>query len=373
LRDLIGRLRPRLTEIFEHLHANPELSWQEFATRDYLLPILEAHGCRIRTFDDHPGIVADLGDGEPRVAVRGDMDALWQEVDGTERANHSCGHDAHMTMALGVMMVMAALEDRPAGAVRILFQPAEEKAAGALKLVEEGALDGITHLFGVHLRPIEDLPNGTAGPAIYHGASTFWYGEVDGDDAHGARPHLTANAIEVCADLVHLLNGIHLNPMVPHSVKMTRIEAGGSSANIIPGKARFSLDLRAQTNDAMKQLVDKVHATVAHLSGLHGVPIHLKRGGVTAAAEVHPEAEKILADAIFETLGKAGARPAVVTSGGDDFHFYTIERPSLIASMLALGCGLEPGLHHPKMRFDRESLFTGTEILARAVLTVLAR
>lgn len=371
MREIIAGLRPRLMAIFEHLHAHPEVSWKEYGTKEYLLPILEEFGCRIRTFEDHAGITADLGEGTPKVAVRGDMDALWQEVDGVEQANHSCGHDAHMTMALGTMMTLHALGEKVGGSVRILFQPAEEKGAGALQMVADGALDGVDYLYGVHLRPVEDLPNHTAGPAIVHGSATFWEGTINGHDAHGSRPHLNVNAIQVGAELVHLLAGVKLNPMIPHSVKMTRFQAGGESANIIPGKAQFSLDLRAQTNASMRELMEKVDGVIKHVAQMRGVEIALKKGHVTAAAEVHPEAQKLMHQAILETHGEEGTRPPVVTAGGDDFHFYTIKRPDLKATMLALGCDLRPGLHHPHMTFDRENLFVGTEILTRAVLHTL--
>ena len=104
----VDRLRPELMQIFEHLHRHPETSWKEFETTAYIKQHLEAHGCRPRTLCGIPGVVGEIGAGHPKVGIRADMDALWQEVDGEFRANHSCGHDAHMTMVLGTLMALSA-------------------------------------------------------------------------------------------------------------------------------------------------------------------------------------------------------------------------------------------------------------------------
>ena len=366
-----AELRPRLMEIFQHLHERPEISWQETETHRYLVDLAARTFGPLTDAAAGPGLIADLGEGSPVVAVRGDMDALWQEVAGRFRANHSCGHDAHMTMALGVMYGLIERGGPPRGTVRIIFQPAEEKNEGALKMAEWGALDGVSHLYGVHLRPIQDLPGDTAAPAILHGSCQHMQGAIQGEDAHGARPHLTANAIEVAAALVQLLNGIHIDPMVPHSVKMTMLQAGGASANIIPGSARFSLDLRAQTREAMIVLESQTRAAAEALIARYGCGITLTSRGMSQPALIHPEAQDLMTRAIEAVIGKEKWRPPVITSGGDDFHCYTLAKPELKATMLALGCDLKPGLHHPAMTFDREAMLTGAAILTQAVLMTL--
>lgn len=295
------------------------------------------------------------------------MDALWQEVDGTYQANHSCGHDGHMTIGLGVFLTLHTLQFKPRGTLKFIFQPAEEKGTGALKMVEKKVLDDVDYLYSVHLRPVQEMKNGKAAPAILHGAAQFLFGEIRGFDAHGARPHQGVNAIEVGAELVHLIKGIHLDPMVPYSVKMTRFAAGGESANIIPGSAQFSLDLRAQTNQTMATLIEKVEKAITSLSNLHDIDIQLTYGGRTVAAEVDTETEGIMTEAIKQSLGEENLVAPIVTTGGEDFHFYTIQKQRLKATMLGLGCDLKPGLHHPHMTFDREALLKGIEILTRAI------
>lgn len=360
-------------EAFHHLHTHPEISWEEIETTKYLKEILASHGCRIRQFANCTGIIGEIGQGAPVVAIRADIDALWQEVNGVFRANHSCGHDAHMAMVLGVLYVLQSLENLPKGTIRLIFQPAEEVGGGALRFVEEGVVDDVDYLYGVHLRPIQEMPLGKASPVIVHGAARIITGKIIGEDLHGARPHLGANAIEVGAALVQALHTIRVNPLVPHSIKMTSFHAGGKSHNIIPGNATFSIDVRAQTNEAMDMLVDKIVEHVKLLEQMFHVRIELELGHHIAAAVVNNEAQQIMKQAISDVLGEENVESAIVTTGGDDFHFYTIKRPHLKATMLGLGCNLRPGLHHPHMEFDHSAILIGTEILARAVLLTLQK
>ncbi|MRG84998.1 M20 peptidase aminoacylase family protein [Salinibacillus xinjiangensis] len=364
-------IEQKVLNTFHHLHTHAEISWEEVETTKYIENLLKESGCKVTTFDDCTGVIGDYGNfdqGLPIVAVRADIDALWQEVDGKFQANHSCGHDAHMSMVLGLLWRLEeeeGLKDKIA--VRFIFQPAEEKGSGALKMVEKNVVHDVDYLFGVHLRPIQETAMGHASPVIVHGASQMYRGAIKGDDAHGARPHLNDNAIEVGAQIVNLLRQIHLDPLVPHSVKMTNFQAGGKSTNIIPGSASFSLDLRAQTNEQMDELESKVNGIIDTVKELYNVDIKLESVGAIAAAKLNDEAIDIMSKAIEDTLGKDNLDQPLVTPGGDDFHYYTIKKPSLKATMLGLGCGLEPGLHHPNMKFDHDAMINGVNILYQAV------
>jgi amidohydrolase len=363
----------KILEHFRFLHNHPELSWEEVQTTKYIEKILLASGCKVRTFEDCTGVIGEIGEGKPVVALRADMDALWQEVNGEFRPNHSCGHDAHMAMVLGVIEEVNRLHNRPKGTIRFIFQPAEEKGTGALKLVDKGVVDDVDYLYGVHLRPIQEMSSGKATPVIIHGAARFIEGRITGEDLHGARPHLGTNAIEVGASLVQMTNGIHLDPLAPYSVKMTSFQAGGKSLNIIPGQATFGLDLRAQTNAAMNMLVDKVKVRVKAIETYYDVEIPLELTAHIAAAEVNLEAQTLMGLAIKEVLGAESVEPPLVTTGGDDFHFYTIKRPHIKATMLGLGCDLTPGLHHPNMTFNHEALALGSAILIKVLLLTLEK
>ncbi|RXT06474.1 M20 peptidase aminoacylase family protein [Ammoniphilus sp. CFH 90114] len=368
MKETLQELRPFVLEIFEYLHGNPEVSWREYNTTKYISSKLKEIGCSVTTFDDCTGVIGEIGSGPLTVALRADLDALWQEVNGEFRANHSCGHDAHMTLVLGALMLIKEIGYEPKGKLKLIFQPAEEKGTGALKLVEKGVIDDVDYLYGVHLRPFQEVENGKAAPAIINGAGQFIKGEIRGADAHGARPHLNVNAIEVGAAIVHELNRIHLNPMVPYSAKMTRFVAGGDNSNTIPGNAKFSIDLRAQSNKVMEELVARVEHMIFALGKLYDTEIHISYESKVGAAEVDEQAKRIMADAITSVLGSENLVNPVITPGGEDFHYYTIKRPHVKATMLGLGCDLRPGLHHPHMTFNREALLNGIEILAKTVM-----
>ena len=116
---------------------------------------------------------------------------------------------------------------------------------------------------------------GHASPAIVHGASANIDGKIIGEDAHGARPHLNQNVIEIGAQLVQMLNQIHLNPNTPYSAKLTAFHAGGKSTNIIPGNAKFSIDLRAQKNEVMDELLSRVNKVFDYLQNYYDIQIEM--------------------------------------------------------------------------------------------------
>lgn len=362
-------LKEQVMETFNHLHANPELSWEEVKTTAFIKKKLEEAGCTPTVFDDCTGVIGDIGNfsgGVPIIALRADMDALWQEVDGEMKANHSCGHDAHMSMVLGVLESVKNRKDvLDRIGIRFIFQPAEEVGAGALKLVDKGVVDDVDFYYGIHLRPSQETDNGKAAPAIIHGATGTIQFEIRGDDAHGARPHLTQNAVEIGTYIVNAIHTIHLDPTIPHSAKVTRFHAGGRNTNIIPGNASLAVDLRAQQNETMDVLVERVHDVLESARSFFNATINITEEYGIAAAEVHPEAEAIARKAITEVLGEENTANPIITPGGDDFHFYTIKRPHLKATMVGLGCGLQPGLHHPNMTFDRDAMFNGIDVLTK--------
>ena len=361
-------LKERVQETFDHFHQNPELSWEEVETTKTVAALLEEAGCRVRTFDDCTGVIGEIGnfgEGRPVIAVRADMDALYQEVKGELRANHSCGHDAHMTMVLGTLWrIQQQPELLEKIGVRFIFQPAEEVGAGALKLVEKGVVDDVDYYYGIHLRPHQETPDGKASPAIVHGATGSIAFDIRGDDAHGARPHLTHNAVEIGTYLINAFHTIHLDPNIAHTAKVTRFLAGGRNVNIIPGSAQLALDIRAQTNELMEQLRERILEIIQSARDLYKVEINITEDFGIAAAEVHPEAEEVARQAIIRVLGEENLTDPIITPGGDDFHFYTIKRPQVKATMVGLGCGLAPGLHHPDMTFNHDALMNGISVLS---------
>ncbi|WP_025785964.1 amidohydrolase [Sporosarcina sp. D27] len=350
---------------FEHFHANPEVSWKEQETTKEIARILTEMDVPYKTFEDVTGAIAEIGEGDSVIAVRADIDALWQEVDGVYQANHSCGHDGHMAMVLGALTYLK--EENLGCRIRFIFQPAEEKGNGSNAMIDRGAVDEVSYMFGIHLRPQEELPLGKASAAIRHGAAYFVEGTISGVDAHGARPHQGINAIDPLLAIGQFLKTVLFSPYEAYSVKLTHVQAGGESLNIIPGSAKFGLDIRAQSNDVLQQLQERVDTGIQQIAELYTTKIDLLWTDYTPAAEVSDEAVAIAREGILEVLGEEGLAADVVTSGSDDFHFYTIRKPELKATMIGLGADLGPGLHHPAMTFNRDALVTGAKILAETL------
>lgn len=365
------KLEERLSDVFQNLHSNPEISWEEYRTTEFITDFLRKEGLHPVAFDDITGLYVDIGEGVPQVGFRADIDALWQEVNGEFQANHSCGHDGHMTVALGVVLLLKEMEAELPGAVRVIFQPAEEKLQGAKKLVELGVVDDLKFLYGTHVRPLIELEDDTYAPALFHGSTKFFTGKIEGMEAHGARPEEGINAIEVASALIDGLKRSWLSPGESASIKMTKIQAGGSSSNIIPSTAKFTFDARAQTNETMEKATEIFKSVVSSVSNMYGASIDYQTDAHIAAAEVDETAKSIMTDAIINVVGEERCAPEIVTPGGEDFHLYTFSKPDLNSTMLGIGCGLTPGLHHPEMTFNQERLPVAAEIVTKALVKTL--
>lgn len=368
---LVQKLVERLQPIFNHLHENPEISWNEVETTKYIKSFLKSENLKPKTFENMTGLYVDIGKGTPRVGFRTDMDALWQEVDGKFQANHSCGHDGHMTVALGVVLLLKDLAPTLPGAVRIIFQPAEEKAQGAKAMVEQGVVDSLQFLYGAHVRPLVELKDGTFAPALHHGAAKLFSGKIQGVEAHGARPEEGKNAIEIASAIIDGLKRIWISPTEQASIKMTQLHAGGTATNIIPANATFSIDARAQTNATMEILTSGFEKVITAVSMMYDVSIPYQVDAHVAAAQVDDTAKMILKEAIIDVIGEENCAQEVITPGGEDFHFYTFLKPQLKTTMLGIGCGVTPGLHHPNMVFNQDRLSTSSVIITRALVLTL--
>ncbi|MGE4588738.1 MAG: amidohydrolase [Acidaminococcaceae bacterium] len=363
-------LSERVISVYKYLHTIPEPGFEEHKTAAFLAEQLSKAGYDVQTGIGGTGVVGTLNSGMPGpvVGLRADMDALVHMINGTATAIHSCGHDAHSAMVLVVAEQLAA-KGISKGKFKVIFQPAEEKLTGAARVFESGVMNDIDILFGVHLRPKDNARLGEATPALCNAASTIVEATIKGVAAHGSRPHLGVNAIEAAVSAVNHVNTIRMNPMVPWSAKVTRLLAGGGAANVICDEAKLAFDLRAQENEVMAHLKEKVAKA-----------IELGAASVGASAEitVHPGVPAAVYDAklvelakksIEKVLGSEGVLLPEISPGGEDFHLYTYNKPSIRAAYIGLGCNLEPGVHNPNMHFSLDALPLGVKILMQMVVT----
>ncbi|WP_409304173.1 amidohydrolase [Peribacillus sp. SCS-155] len=367
--DYIDQHQSEIETTYHALHSLAEPSWKEEQTSRYIRERLTEAGLSVKTFSGHYGLIAEIpGQSSEIVALRADMDALVQEVDGVVKPNHSCGHDAHSTMVLYAALSIAASGVTPKHTLRFIFQPAEEKGEGALQMMNEGALENVTKLFGVHLRPKVEVPFNKASAAIMHASAGSIIGTIKGRQAHAARPKEGINAIEAAALIVQKLKQMDLQTEIPHSIKMTRLIVENEASNVIPETAVFTLDARAQSNEVMQELMRQAKEAIKESAHETGAVISLSREECLPAATLNPEAMKLAERAIAEILGKDNVTERCVSQGGEDFHFYTVKNPGLKATMVGLGCDLAPGLHHPQMSFQLKALHYGAKILTKTVL-----
>lgn len=360
----MSNLASRVKELYHTLHQMPEVGFEEIKTSTYLAEQLQTAGYAVRTGVGGTGIIGTLTSGKPGpvVGLRADMDALAHTVDGKDVNIHSCGHDSHSAMVLTAAEEIAR-RGLNSGTIKILFQPAEEKFSGASRMIEDGAIEDLDFLFGIHLRPIQEAKFGQATPALYHGASYILQAVITGAPSHGARPHLGINAIDAAAAAVYAVNSVHVNPAVPATAKVTKLQAGGAALNAIPDKAYLALDVRAQYNDVMEELIQKVTNAIKGGAAALGAAAEVKVTGGAPAAEYDKDATNLARKAIVAVLGADGLLDPVITPGGEDFHYFVKHKPTLKTAYMGLGVDLTPGLHHPKMQFNTDGLINGVNIL----------
>jgi IAA-amino acid hydrolase len=225
-------LYPQLVEWRRQIHMHPELGFQEEKTAALVAETLARLGLRVQTNVGITGVVGILGEGLPTVALRADMDALpIQEANDVPYASqtpgvmHACGHDFHTAMLLGVATLLSETPP-PRGQVRFLFQPLEEGIdtegkSGAMRMVDDGALEGVDAIFGLHV--YADMLSGTIGviPGPAMAASDAFRLTVRGRGGHGAYPHKSVDPIVLAAQVINAIQTVVARRIPP-------IEAGGT-------------------------------------------------------------------------------------------------------------------------------------------------
>lgn len=347
--------------VYNYLHTIPEIGFEEFETSKFIAEELKKFGFEVIEKIGGTGVIGKLDSGVagPVFAMRADMDALSFEKDGKKYNVHACGHDSHSAMVLAAAKEIAEKGIKK-GKMIVLFQPAEEVLGGAQSIVESGYIDSVEEMVGIHLRPIQETRLGQATPALVHGASYRIIAKIKGLNSHGARPHLGVNAVDAAMLVVSAINAIHVDPRVPHSIKVTRVHAGGETINLIPDEAEIAMDLRAQTNEVMEEMIAKAKDAIVNSAKAIGAEGKIELIGGVPAAEYNDEMVEICRCAIEEELGEV--LEPLITTGGEDFHYYSKER-KIKTAYIGLGADLTPGLHHPEMTFNLEALQLGVKIL----------
>jgi amidohydrolase len=302
------------------IHAHPELGFEETRTSALVADTLRSLGCRVRTGVGRTGVVGDLGQGDPVVAIRADMDALpLQEANDVPYVSqvpgvmHACGHDAHTAMLLGVATLLSR-ESFP-GTVRFLFQPAEEVSdneglSGAPRMVQDGAMEGVDAVLALHVDAFTETGAIAveSGP-VSAGVDTL-YATILGRGAHGAAPHRGVDPIYLSAHVILALHGIvsrRLNPFDPAVISIGAIH-GGHAENVIPERVEMMATIRYLQPEVQEILHSEIEQALGVARALGGDYEHrIEIGGppvVNDAAIVG-----LLRAVSAELLGDASVKP----------------------------------------------------------------
>ncbi|GAB2854352.1 M20 family metallopeptidase [Lentzea nigeriaca] len=365
-----------------HIHANPELSRNEYNTTELVAKLLREVGLKPRILPGGTGLICDVGNGPRCVALRADMDALplpentglpfASTVDG---ASHACGHDAHTTVLLGTALALASATELP-GRVRLVFQPAEEvMPGGALDVLAAGGLDGVERIFGLHCDP--RLQVGRVGTRIgaITSASDLLELRLSSPGGHTSRPHLTADLVHALGTVITGLPTMLSRRVDPRSgtVLVWGAVHAGEAPNAVPQDGLLRGTLRTGDRDIWAELEPLVKDLVTGLllpTGV-GFDLHHRRGVPPVVNE--RESTQILRAGIEAALGDDALAGTEQSSGGEDFGWYLEHVPGSFAR-LGVWNGQEEqrDLHQPTFDLDERALLVGVRVMVHTALAALA-
>ena len=363
------------TEIFEHLHQNPELSFEEFETTAFIRKILADEGIEILDLPLKSGLVARIVGSKPgkKIAFRADIDALPLE----EKTNlpyksknpgkmHACGHDIHISVGLETARLLNQKKSELSGQVLFIFQPSEENGKGALEILKTGVLDGIDAIFSLHSSPLLEVGQlGIKEGAITAAVDLFKI-IIKGKGSHGAEPQNGRDPIVASAAVISALQTIvsrNVNPNDQALVSVTHIQ-GGSNWNIIPEEVLLEGTIRT-TNPETRAFVSRRLTEIARNTA----------AAFEEEAQVQIENappctnnDKELADFAWKTAESLGLKPVrpEITMVGEDFAFY---QEKFRGIMVWLGVGKTKPLHNPEFTANPKSIELGAKYFSEMLIS----
>ncbi len=362
-------------------HRNPETAFEEHRTSSVLRKFLEDHDIPVQVMAKTGlrGVLKGKPGGKT-VALRADIDALPLKEDGDKEyisenpgAAHACGHDGHMAILMGVIELLCRRKDVFQGDVVFLFQPSEERIPGGAKLmIEEGALEGVDAIFGLHLWQL--LATGVVGlvKGTMMAQPDKFTIRIQGKGGHGSMPHQTVDPILVASHLVVNIQSIasrNVDPLKPVVVSFGTIE-GGTIYNIIPeevmltGTVRsFDADVQKLSENRLKEITD---ATCAAFGAT--ADFQYEKGYPTLVNdETMVDFVAHIAGGIF---GDGKVQKIEPVMGGEDFAYFLQEIPGAFL-FFGMGDGMKYPHHHPAFDIDEKALPQATLLMTALALEYL--
>ncbi len=389
IKKITEQIFPKLVKLRREFHQYPEVAFEEFETAKRVTRELKKLNFQVKTGIAKTGVVGVLyGDRKGKtVALRADMDALPV----TEQTNvsykskikgkmHACGHDVHMTCAIGAATVLSRIKSELPGNVKFIFQPSEESGTGgALPMIKAGVLKNpdVSGLFALHTEP--SIPVGKMG--IREGAMMAHTNSFDltitGKGGHGARPHQGVDAISVAAQVIQALQTIvsrRINPLDPVVVSIGVIE-GGTASNVICDKVALKGTVRTLNKNVNKKMPQMIKQLVSGITRSAGADFELDyRQGYPVLIN-DPNMTKLAREAIAKLYSKKAIfEIKSPVMGGEDCAYFLNEVPG---TFMRVGIrnpkkkAIYPW-HHPKFNVDENAIKIGTAVLSQCVFDFLS-
>ncbi|MBT7891549.1 MAG: amidohydrolase [Deltaproteobacteria bacterium] len=382
MKDKTFKIAELIREYRRDFHMYPEIGFNEKRTSEKVATVLENLGYRVRRGVARTGIVAELGDGKPVIAIRADMDALpIQEANDVPYASkipgmmHACGHDAHTAIALG-MATLLKNEQFP-GTIRFLFQPSEdsddeEGVSGAPRMIEDGAMENVDAILAVHVDAgTESGMIRTCPDKVLAGADLF-KAEIIGSGGHGGIPHKTIDPIHIVAHVILAINAIVSRrvPAFKTAVVSLGTLRGGTADTIIPDKVEIKGTIRYTEMDVREKVHEELRNAFSIAKSLGG-DYTLEINAGSPPTMNNPKVVKTLLDVTEDLFGENKIVEYEQMMAGDDFAHLARLAP---AGYFLLGCRIEGDeRQHHDCRFDIDEncLSIGTAILIETALRLL--
>lgn len=381
-------IEERLIGIRRHLHAHPELSFEEKETSLYVQGILNELNVPFTTGWAGYGIVATLENGQgPTVALRADMDALpILEANQVEYVSknigvmHACGHDVHTSVLLGAIMVLDQMRDVWQGRIVCVFQPGEEKLPGGASLmIKEGLFERYKPkaMYGLHVHPPLNAGQVGVKSGLYMASADEIYITINGKGGHAAVPHEAVDPIYMASEIITSLQSVisrRAYPATPSVLTIGKIQSEGGATNIIPNRVflegtfrTMDEEWRAEAHQIIHNVVDGIcrgHGGHADVDIKVGYPYLKNDESLTAISKEWME----------EYLGKEHVVELPLRMSAEDFAYYTHHVPCCFYR-LGTGnkeLGITSSVHQNTFDVDEKSLVTGSGMMAWLVMNQLS-
>lgn len=366
----------KLREIRHYLHQHPEISENEFETTAFIKKHLKDLGIEPLDYPLKTGVIAEIGSGQPIIALRADIDALpIIEKTGLAYASkngamHACGHDFHQTSLLGAAQILKEREAEIKGTVRLIFQPAEENFQGAYQVIEAGGIEGVSAIIGYHNNPhLKPGQIGLRSGAIMAGVEQFEV-TVAGISAHAARPDLGVDTVLAITTMIHNLQQIVSRTVSPFDsavLSVTHIDVG-TTWNVLPAKGFFEGTIRTFDPKIRLAVINKFTKIVETTAEQFGAQVSIQWGNSPKVTYN----DATLTPLIFENSKTfAQVIETLPSTGGEDFAAYQEKIPGVFAFVGSNGADNSPDWHHDDFIVKDEALPTAVNYFVENAFKLL--